>query len=248
MSKSQSNKSENNIGLIASGLIGLGCLTALGVGAIALPVAIGIGAVTFGALGAIELTNMSKNNKVEIKSEVFSQFDSRIASAIPIKERSDIGSESPKIDWNKTSKEINAGREIGRKIAEEHLSDPATTIENSSVIKKYQNLCEKEERKNTNSQEAKDAKFKFRVAYVAKEIAIDFTKNTEPTEMLEAYKQDNEFKKVGSSFQTLRENAIAKSAFDEVAKVIAKHQQKPSSNLGSPRVNQWSRGEEKINI
>ena len=233
MSKSQSNKSENNIGLIASGLIGLGCLTALGVGAIALPVAIGIGAVTFGALGVIELANISKNNEVEIKSEEVSQFDSRIASAIPIKERSDIGSESPKIDWNKTSKE-NAGREIGRKIgreiAQEHLFQPTT--ENSSVIKKYQNLYEEEKRKDANSKETKDAKFKLRVASVATEIAIDFVNNPElSTATLEAYKQDREFK-------TLRENAIAESAFDEVAKVIVEHQQNPSSNPVSPNIYQ----------
>jgi hypothetical protein len=227
MSKSQSNKSENNIGLIASGLIGLGCLTALGVGVIALPVAIGIGAVTFGALGVIELANISKNNEVEIKSEEFSQFDSRIASAIPIKERSDIGSENPKIDWNKTSKE-NAGREIGRKIAQEHLSDPRTTKENSLVIEKYQDLYEKEKRKDANSKETKDAKFKLRVASVAKEIAKDFhEKKGFAHNLLKTYKSDLEFSN----------KIIALSAFDEVAKVIVEHQQNPSSNLGSPRVN-----------
>lgn len=171
MSKSQSNKIKNNTGLIGYGLIGLGCITALGVGAISLPVAIGIGAVTFGALGAIELANISKNNEVEIEEA-------------------------------EAQREI--GREIGEEIAREHLSDPATSTENSSVIKKYRNLYEEEKRK--------DAKFKFRVAYVAKEIAIDFTRRDgfPYPKMLEAYKGDIEFKN----------EVIAISAFDEVAKVI----------------------------
>ena len=143
MSKSQSNKSENNTGLIGYGLIGLGCITALGVGAISLPVAIGIGAVTFGALGAIELANISKNNEVEIEEA-------------------------------EAQREI--GREIGKEIAQEHLSDPATTTKNSSVIKKYQNLYEEEKRKDADSNETKDAKLMHRFAYVAKEIAIDFTR------------------------------------------------------------------------
>jgi hypothetical protein len=247
MSKSQSNKSENNIGLIASGLIGLGCLTALGAGLITLPVAIGVGLVVVGGFGAKELMNIREEEEKINPVQTIDPFQAKYEKAIqdgfieinlgrrPLNET--------QIEEKKATEE---GKRIGEEIAREHLSDPTTTTENSLVIKKYQDLYDEEKRKDADSKEAKDAKFKFRVASVAKEIAIDFTKKPQiSTDILKAYKQDKEFKKEVVSFQTLRENAIAKSAFDEVAKVIVKHQQKPSSNLGSPRVNQRSRGEEK---
>jgi hypothetical protein len=261
-----SNPQENNIGLVAGGLIGLGCLTALGVGLITLPVAIGIGAVVAGGFGAKELINMRGEKKAIDPNQA------RYEKA-PQQGFKEVNQERGSLNEDQ-----HEGKRIGEEIALEHLLNPRTTKTNSRIIQKYQL---EEIKQNLSPQQKKNANFKLRVAQAAKELAINFTdKPTISTDMLEDYKKDfikkaiyiNEnttSSKTGKNIinsvklkairknvtiqlatneynittipERLRENAIATSAFDEVANVITAHQQKPSSNLGSPSVKQERR-------
>ncbi len=259
MSKSQSNKAENNIGLISGGIIGIGCITALGVGLITLPVAIGVGAVVAVGLGAKELMNIREEKKAIDPNQA--RYEK--ASGQGFKEfnqgRGSLNEEQ--IEEKKATEEgKRMGKKIGEEIAREHLIQPTITTEHSAIIQEYQREAKKQ---NLSPQEKKDANYKLRVAQVAKELAIDFTtkKAGFSKSMLEAYKQNEEFnkyvtmdkkaivmKKKESDQQytikeselypkkliTLRENAIATSAFDEVAKVIVEHKQRPSSDPQSP--------------
>ena len=204
MSKPQSNKAENNIGLIAGGLIGLGYLNALGVGLITLPVAIGIGVVVTGGFGAKELMNM-KGEK-----------------------------ETKKVDEKRrpsNKAQIEEGKTIGREIAEEYITNPQATIEDSLVVKQYKKLYEEEKNKDPNSQKTIDAKFKLNVAYVAKKIVKDFHEKKEfAHDLLRVYKSNPEFSKI----------IIAESAFDEVANFITAHQQR-SSPAPQSQISGWDK-------
>ena len=226
-------KAENNIGLITGGIIGIGCITALGLGIITLPVAIGVGAVVAVGFGAKELINMREDKK----------------AIDPNQARDEKAPQQGFKEVNQRRGPLNEahyeGKRIGEEIALEHLSNPRTTTTNSQIIQKYQLEAKKQ---NLSPQETKDANYKLIVAQTAKELAIDFTtKNAEFSKsMLEAYKQDKYFKKNVAiikksepytiNLKALRENTIAESAFDEVVKVIAEHKQRPSSDPQSPIV------------
>ncbi len=262
MSKPQSNKAENNIGLVAGGLIGLGCLTALGVGLITLPVAIGIGAVVAGGFGAKELMNMREEKKAIDPNQ--EKNGKEIEDGYK-----KIGKKSDQIAEKKAiTKEEKIGKRMGRAIAEEYLENPD---EKSKIIEEKLNQLMKL-MNNPNSKNKEDLEYQFKIFNSASILASFFNKDSSHApELLEAYKKNSQLfvektepeiaeqlrnppdfkenlkKNRLNGYSTYNINgkiiaerqAIAESAFDEVAYVITAHQQRPSPAPQSP-ISGWN--------
>ena len=136
-------KKENNIGLISGGAIGLGCITALGVGLITLPVAIGIGAVVAVGFGAKELMNMREEKKAidpnqaryeKASGQGFKEFNQGRGSL-----NEEQIEEKKAIDEGK-----RMGKKIGEEIARENLTQPTITKKHSAIVQEYQREANKQ--------------------------------------------------------------------------------------------------------
>ena len=251
-----SNPQENNIGLVAGGLIGLGCLTALGVGLITLPVAIGIGAVVAGGFGAKELMNIREEKKAIDLNQAKNEKE------IPNSYKK-IGKKSDQIAEKKAiTEEEKIGKRMGRAIAEEYLENPD---EKSKIIEeKYNQLMKL--MNNPNSKNIEDLEYEFKIFTFASTLASFFDKDSSHApELLEAYKKNPQLfvektepemaeqlgitksfedlkkdlrkirlKEYSTHKETAKRQAIAESAFDEVAYVIKEHKQRPSPAPQSP--------------
>ena len=168
--------SKNRNLLIGGGLIALGSITALGLAIIPLTSAIAVGAIALGAMGAIELANMSKNNgdldqKISDPGKIDLSVDEikkrRIKTAIVSKRWLENERE------RKIERERNLGREIGRKIAEDHIRNQQSTVYDSEVIKKFEEIYKKQKESRAESLLTIKAKYEMEVARAAKAIAID---------------------------------------------------------------------------